>query len=199
MGESKSISCRKARRGIQDMLDRIDLVGEGEGLPGFVPRQIGAHLDQCRSCSQYYRDLSTFAPALRDQLDGALDSPPSSALERVLQHEEIGRALRPGIGAAAPSRMLRSAGRRLSALALRRPALWAALSLAGLLLASTIALRLRAIREQVGSVVELVYREPLLPDVESALLRSQPDLGDYIEEMDSALEGWFQETETVFN
>ena len=36
-------------------------------------------------------------------------------------------------------------------------------------------------------------------DVESALLRSQPDLGDYIEEMDSALEGWFQETETVFN
>ena len=32
-------------------------------------------------------------------------------------------------------------------------------------------------------------------DVESALLRSQPDLGDYIEEMDSALEGWFQETE----
>jgi hypothetical protein len=206
MVESKNISCRKARRGIQDMLDRIDLAGVS--LPGYVPREIVGHFDRCPSCSRYYRALSTFAPALRAELDGALGGRPAAALEKVFQQEEIRRALRAGgdSGAAAALRMLQSAGRCLYALASRRRAVWAGLSVAGLLLASTIGLRLwavqrtdRVIREQVQSVVELIYGEPLLPDVESALLRSQPDLGGYLEEMDGALEGWFQETEAAFD
>ena len=78
---------------------------------------------------------------------------------------------------------------------------WAAVSTIAVVLASFVGVRIylvsrthRVIQEQVDRVVELIYEEPLLPDIESALLRTQPTISDYLEDLDRSVESWLEET-----
>ena len=78
---------------------------------------------------------------------------------------------------------------------------WAAVSAIALLLASLIGIRIysvsatrRAIEQQIDRVVELIYREPLLPGIESALLRTQPTISDYVEDLDRTIDMWLEES-----
>jgi hypothetical protein len=78
---------------------------------------------------------------------------------------------------------------------------WAVVSTMAVVLVTVIGLRIytvstthRAIEQQIESVVEAIYREPLLPGLESALLRARPAFGDYVEEMDRGVDAWLEET-----
>lgn len=77
---------------------------------------------------------------------------------------------------------------------------WAVVSTIAVVLASFLGVRIylvsrthRVIEEQIDRVVELVYQEPLLADVESALIRTQPGISDYVEDLDLSTETWLEE------
>ena len=195
------ISCRKARGAIQDALDR-----GCEDLTRFLPRQVRFHLERCAGCREFSRSLGTFAPVLRSQLDEALRSYPEADFAAVLQGKEGKSAQDAGLqkhrGAAAAA--LRRFCKQLSGLA-RKPApayRWAAVSAIAVLAASLIAIRIysisttqRAIEQQIDRVVELIYEEPLLPGIESALLRTRPTISEYVEDLDRSIETWLEETD----
>ena len=74
---------------------------------------------------------------------------------------------------------------------------WASISLAGLLLVSMIGFRVyasfrtnRAIEQEVGRIIEQIYREPLLAGIETALVRSRTDISDYVEDLSRATESF---------
>jgi hypothetical protein len=80
---------------------------------------------------------------------------------------------------------------------------WVAVSAVTVALASLIGVRIysvsrinRAIEEQIDRVVELVYQEPLLPDIESALLRTRPAISDYVEDLNRGLDILSEDTDS---
>jgi predicted anti-sigma-YlaC factor YlaD len=161
MKAGKKVSCREARKKLQEYLDSQNWTASGEtaNLERFMPHQLREHLEQCPDCSFFWQDLSGFAPALKDQLDLAVQQIPSPDIEGIVSRQAEQEPLRP-----TPK----------PALALR----WAALSLAGLLLIVFVGLQIRenirtrrAIEREIERIVETLYREPLLPGVESALVR----------------------------
>ncbi|UCF96204.1 MAG: hypothetical protein JSV89_13570 [Spirochaetaceae bacterium] len=209
----RTISCRRARREVQNLLDRVDLVflAHSENMPNFMPAELKAHLEQCTECREFFQTLSTFAPALRDQLDAALRNFSAPAFETVLQ-EQTETARQGGVEYEErkdTGRSIAAAFHRLSRRLfcwlfgpVQRPVIrWAAVSAAGLLLASLIGLRVyntyttnRAIEQQLDRVVELIYQEPLLSGIESALLRTRPTLFDYVEDLSRDTDGWLEST-----
>jgi hypothetical protein len=202
-----TISCRRARRELQAVLDQLDpgSIGDTGRLSRFMSGRLNKHLEQCRSCREFFQTLGTFAPVLRGQLDEAVADLPAPAFEAVLRSRGAIKRQVPAEGRRAGraiTDILRRILRRLFAPAGRPLTVlrWAALSAAGVLLVSVMALRIhtnyrtrRAIQEQVDKVVELVYGEPLLSGVESALLRAQPTIYDYMDDLSRALESWMEE------
>ena len=208
----ETISCRRARRQVQNLLDRVGplLIDSQQSMSKHVPRGLRAHLQCCPKCDKFLRSLASMAPALRDQLDRALlDHPPvplpALLRERAGARAEFNREAERGAGTVAD----RPAGslRRLFA-PIGRPSVimrWAAVSFVGVLLLSLIALRIhsstatnRLIQAQVDGMVELIYREPLLADVESALLRTRPTMSDYVDDLNRAAEPWNGEQDSEF-
>jgi hypothetical protein len=204
----EQISCRKARRTMQDALDRTDAISlaESEQLTRFLPGEVRAHLERCPGCRDFLHSLETFAPVLRNELDEALQEYPVPEFASLLQGTRGNNARVPwlqkrgGVAIAAALRRLRN---RLFGPAGKPAAVyrWAAVSAIALLLASLIGIRIysvsathRAIEQQIDRVVELIYREPLLPGIESALLRTQPTISDYVEDLDRTVDMWLEES-----
>lgn len=189
------VSCRTARVELQDLLDRLApaSMGDTTRMSSFMSRRLNEHLEQCSSCREFFQTLVACAPLLRDQLDEAVADLPAPAFQAVLQARAAGRREGPvGAGRAAgrTAGLLRRIFGRLhapqaGAVAVLR---WAALPIVGVLLVSVISWRIRTdyrtrrvIQEQVDRTVELLYEEPLLSGVESALLRTRPTIDDYID------------------
>ena len=205
---TKQISCRRARREMQDALDRADqpALAESEGLTMFLPGEVRAHLEGCSGCQDFLRSLCTFAPALRRQLDESLRACPDPQVAAALQElnreeSRLGPSNKPG-QAAIPA-VLQRIRDWLFAPAGKTAAVyhWAVVLTIALMLASFVGVRVyqvsrtqRVIEEQVDRVVELIYQEPLLAGVESALLRTQPTISDYMEDLDLSAQPWLEET-----
>lgn len=202
-------TCRKVRRTIQDALDRSDPIfqSESEDLTRFLPGEVRVHLEHCLSCRGFLHSLRTLASVLRNQLDEALLDYPDRAYATVLQgmtektSQDPSRKTRRGTGTPAAFKRFRNwlFGPAGKPAALYR---WAAVSaVAVLLVSSLIGLRIysvsrthRAIEQQIDRVVELIYQEPLLPGIESALLRTQPAVSDFLEDMNRAVDIWLEDT-----
>jgi len=205
---TKQISCRRARREMQDALDRADqpALAESEGLTIFLPGEVRSHLEGCSGCQDFLRSLCNFAPALRRQLDESLRACPDPQVAAALQglnreESRLGPSNKPG-QAAIPA-VLQRIRDWLFAPAGKTAAVyrWAVVSTIALMLASFVGVRVylvsrtqRVIEEQVDRVVELIYQEPLLAGVESALLRTQPTISDYMEDLDLSAQPWLEET-----
>ena len=204
----KQMSCREARRGMQDALDRADqlALAESEGLTIYLPGEVRAHLEGCSGCQDFLRSLCTFAPVLRRQLDESLRACPGPQVEAALQgmnreESQLGSSNKPRQTAVpAVSQRIRD---WLFAPAGKTAAVyrWAVVSTIAVMLASFIGVRIylvsrthRVIEEQIDRVVELIYQEPLLAGVESALIRTQPTISDYLEDLDRSVESWLEET-----
>ncbi len=192
---------------MQDALDRADqpAVAESEGLTKFLPGEVRTHLEGCSGCQDFLRSLCTFAPVLRRQLDESLRACPDPQVAAALQgmnreESQLGSSNKPR-QTAMPAVFQRirdwlfsPAGKTA---ALYR---WAVVSTIAVVLASFLGVRIylvsrthRVIEEQIDRVVELVYQEPLLADVESALIRTQPSISDYVEDLDLSTETWLEE------
>ena len=205
----KQISCGKTKRAIQDALDRGEPISpaQREQFTQFLPGEVRSHLERCPDCRDYLYSLGTFASLLRSQLDESLQDYPdpdfTAFLGRTGRNEIDLRLPSPGkqreAGIPAAFQRFRS---WLFAPAGKPAAVyrWAAVSALALLAASLIGFRIysvsathRAIRQQIDRVVELIYRDPLLPGIESALLRTQPDISDYVEDLNRAIDNWLEE------
>ena len=180
-------TCRRVRRAIQDVLDR-----SGAEAADLLPATIREHLRQCRGCRDYHASLRSLAPMLRDELDAALRDYPAADVAAVVRR---GSSRMAGPVPVSRRRLFVPGG---SFAAVYR---WAAVSVLTAVLATVIGLRIhsvsttqRAIEQQIESVVEMIYREPLLPGLESALLRARPAFADYVEEMDRGVDAWLEES-----
>lgn len=204
----RQISCRKVRREMQDALDRSDPVSpaEGEEPMRFLSGEVRAHLEGCSGCQDFLRSLGTFAPVLRSQLDESLRDYPDPQIAAVLQgmsQEESQlrssnkqrQAVMPAVFQRIRNWLFAPAGKTAAVYR------WAAVSTIAVVLASFVGVRIylvsrthRVIEEQIDRVVELIYQEPLLSGIESALLRTQPTISDYLEDLDRNVETWLEET-----
>ena len=198
----QKISCKKCRAGIQGIFDRVNLVSAtvSESILKFMPRAFGEHLEQCSDCREFFTTLTEFAPALVEQLDSAVHDRPTPDLAVILERQrqpavpqERNRAGQV-ILAAIRKTVLRLFGPARRPVAALR---WASISLAGLLLVSMIGFRVytsfrtnRAIEQEVGRIIEQIYREPLLAGIETALVRSRTDISDYVEDLSRAAESF---------
>jgi hypothetical protein len=179
----------------------------------FLPGAVRTHLERCPGCRDFLHSLGTFSSVLRNELDEALQDYPVPEFAAILR--EVSRQ-----GAGVPPLQKHRAGAIPAALGrigtwlfgpAGKPAVvyrWAAVSAIAVLLASLIGIRIhsvhetrRAIQQQIDRVVELIYQEPLLPGIESALLRTQPTISDYVEDLDRTIDLWFEETvsQSYFN
>lgn len=204
----KQMSCREARRGMQDALDRADqlALAEREDLTKFLPGEVRAHLEGCSGCQDFLRSLCTFAPVLRRQLDESLRACPDPQVAAALQgmnreESRLGSSNKPR-QTAVPA-VLQRIRDWLFAPAGKSAAVyrWAVVSTIAVMLVSFIGVRIylvsrthRVIEAQIDRVVELLYQEPLLAGVESALIRTQPTISDYVEDLDLSAEPWLEET-----
>jgi len=197
----QKISCRKCRAGMQGMFDRVHLASKagGEGILKFMPRELGEHLEQCNECREFFKTLTDFAPALLEQLDSAVRDRPAPDLAVIMDRQRrqtpqernrAGRVIPPAIRKIV-LRLFGPARRPVAALR------WVSMSLAGLLLVSVIGFRVystfrtnRAIEQEVGRIIEQIYREPLLAGIETALVRTRTDISDYVEELSRAAESF---------
>lgn len=198
----QKISCKKCRAGIQGIFDRVNLVSAtgSESILKFMPRAFGEHLEQCSECKEFFKTLTDFAPALVEQLDSAVHDRPPPDLAVILdrQRQPAVPQERNRAGQVIPA-AIRKTVHRLFGPA-RRPVAalrWASMSLAGLLLVSMIGFRVytsfrinRAIEQEVGRIIEQIYREPLLAGIETALVRSRTDISDYVEDLSRAAESF---------
>ena len=201
----QKISCKKCRAGMQGIFDRVNLASatDSESILKFMPRELGEHLEQCNECREFFETLTNFAPALAEQLDSAVHDRPTPDLAVILDRQRqpavpqernrAGQVIPPAIRKIVL--WLFGPARRPVA-ALR----WASISLAGLLLVSMIGFRVytsfrtnRAIEQEVGRIVEQIYREPLLAGIETALVRTGTDISDYVEDLSKASDRWFEE------
>lgn len=205
----EQISCRKARGAMQDALDRSDPVSppEREDLSRFMAGEVLAHIEHCPGCRYFLHSLRTFAPVLRSQLDEALRDYAVPEVAAVLQGKSGKAPKVPSLPrnrvAAAPAVFQRFRNRLFGPAG--QPAAvyrWVAVSaIALLLVSSAIGIRIytlsathRAIEQQIDRIIELIYREPLLPGIESALLRTRPSISDYVEDLDRSIDIWLEET-----
>jgi hypothetical protein len=204
----EQISCRKARRTMQEALDRSDPVSpaEGEQLRRFLPAEVSSHLERCPHCRDFLHSLGTFAPVLRSQLDEALRDYPVPEVAAVLQGKSGKAPKVPSLPrnrvAATPAVFQRFRNRLFGPAGLPAAVYrWVAVAAIALLLASSaIGIRIyslsathRVIEQQIDRVIELIYREPLLPGIESALLRTRPSISDYVEDLDRSIDIWLEE------
>ena len=207
---NERISCRKTRQRIQDALDRMHpaFMSESGDLSGFLNREERSHLEGCPECRDFLESLAAFAPVLRAQLEAALAGYPGGGVAALLR----------GTSAPGPQAAASSEGRGASIrAAFRQLRDWlfgpagqpvpvvrlAAVSVLAALLVCLGGVRLcmlsrtqRMIEQQVERTVAGLYQEPLLPGVESALLRTQPGISDYIEDLGSGAEIWGEDTGT---
>ena len=212
MKGQKAISCRKVRREVQEILDRLDpaVMSDDRNISTLLPAAVRAHTQRCRECREVAHTLSTFAPMLRDQLDQAVADLPAPAFEAALQdHRSYGRQASEG-----PRRIgssIRVACQRFRswltgpahrpAGALRR----AAVTLVVLTLMAAVGIPMyrvnrtnRAIQQQIDRVVEQIYSEPLQYGIETALVRTQPSITSYLEDSSRATDAWFESTGSDF-
>ena len=200
------LSCRAARVELQELLDRLapGSMGGTAWMSSFMSRSLSEHLEQCRSCREFFQTLLAAAPELRDQLDEAVADLPAPAYPAVPAgraavggRDPVGAGRAAGQAGDGIADILRRSFRRLRAPEGRAATVlrWAALSVAAVLLVSVAAWRIhtdyrtgRVIREQVDRTVELLYEEPLLSGVESALLRTRPTIDDYMEDLGRLIE-----------
>lgn len=214
MRDQKAISCRKVRREVQEIIDRLDpaSLSDGRNISALLPQGVRSHLQRCHECRELVRALGTFAPVLRDQLDRAVADLPAPVIEAALQDRLAygGRAY--GWQASKGPRRIGSSV-RIAFQRLRhwltgpaaRPAgalRWAAVSLAVMVLMAAVGVPVyrvnrtnRAIRQQIDRVVEQIYDEPLQSGIETALVRAQPSITSYMEDSSRATETWFETTE----
>lgn len=205
---NKRISCRKTRRAIHDILDRVHPAsGKESGDPAeFLSGKVRRHLEGCPGCRDFLHSLGTFAPVLRSQLESALEDYPGPEVAVVLQ-----QANAPGPAAPAPAgarggsirEALRKLRKRLFG-PVGKPVQVIRLAAVSVLAAVLICLggvriytpwrTQRMIEQQIERIVAGIYQEPLLPGVESALMRTQPSISDYIEDMSSTAEIWGEDT-----
>ena len=208
----KRICCRKTRQAIQDALDRMHPASRGESgdLSGFLSAEVRRHLEGCPECREFQDSMGTFAPVLRTQLEAALEDYPGAEVAVVLQGADQGSsapdlqevALPETRGGAIPAafRKLRDwlfgpAGKpvpmaRLAVVS----ALAAVLICLGGVRIYMLSRTQRIIEQQIERIFAVIYQEPLLPGVESALLRTQPSLSDYMEDLSSSGEIWGEDT-----
>ena len=210
----KRVSCRKTRRAIHDVLDRMHPASMKEsGDPAvFLTAEVHGHLEGCPGCRDFLHSLGTFRPVLRAQFDAALKEYTGPEVAIVLEGANA-----PGSPAVAPFglrggsipsalRKLRDllfgpAGKPLHAIRLTAVAALATLAALVAVLICIGGVRIytpwrtrRMIEQQVERIVAGIYQEPLLPGVESALLRTQPSLSDYMEELSGTAEPWGDDT-----
>ena len=202
----ETISCGKARRELQNALDRGHPLSpaEGEDVCRFLPAQVRMHLEGCPGCRAFLHSLVTFAPLLRSQLESALEDCPAPEVAAILQGTSAFRlqerrparqrkAVIPAVFRGLRARLLDPGGR--SAAVYR----WVAAAAVVVLLGGHFGFRSYSVRktqqvieQQIGRVVEQIYQEPLLPGIESALLRTPAAISDYWEDLDSGLDGWLE-------
>jgi hypothetical protein len=162
-----------------------------------------SHLEGCLDCQDFLHSLGTFAPILRNQLDEALRDYPGPVFEAALRGNTRIERERAGLIAAAFKRIVNwlfaPAGK--PALAYR----WVAVSAIVAALVLPIGLRIylvsrtqRAIERQMDRVVELIFEEPLVPGIESALLRTQPSISDYVDDLERSVDIWLEETASQY-
>ena len=205
---NKRISCRKTRRAIQDALDRMHPASmtESGDLSRFLSAEVRRHLEGCPGCRDFLHSLGSFAPVLRIQLESALEDYAGPEVAVVLQGRNApapqAAALSEGRGALIPTalRKLRNwlfgpAGKPVPVVRL------AAVSALAVVLICLGGMRIymlsrthRLIEQQIERIVAGIYQEPLLPGIESALLRTQPSISDYIEDLSSSAEIWGEDT-----
>jgi hypothetical protein len=202
----ETISCRKARREMQNALDRgLPLSPpESDDLSNFLPAQVRMHLQVCPGCREFLHSLVTFTPLLRSQLESSLQDWPDPDLEAILRGTSAcGLQERPPgrHREAAISAVFQKLRTRLSGAAGRPAALyrWGAAAAVVVLLASFFGLRTysarrtqRVIEQQIDRVVASLYQEPLLPGIESALLRTHPDISAYFDDLSSGVDSWLE-------
>ncbi len=206
----KQVSCRQARREMQNVLDRSDPVFtvDREDQTKFLPGDVQAHLAQCPACRDFLHSLGTFAAVLRGQLDESLEGYPDPDFSAVLQGS-TGQAAQIPSPRAQRSQAIAAVFQRfrswLFAPAGKSAAVyrWAGVSVIALVLASFIGVRIystarthRTIQDQIDRVVELVYQEPLLPGIESALVRSRPTISDYMNDLNRSVDFWLEDTDS---
>ncbi len=181
MKAGKKVSCREARKKLQEYLDKQSWMAcdEAANLERFMPPRLREHLERCSDCTVFWQDLSGFAPALKDQLDLAVQQIPEPDVEGIVSRQE---------------RQERIRSTRKPAFVFRR----AALSLAALLFVVFVGLQIRenlrarrAIEREIERIVEILYREPLLPGVESALVRYR----DFGRDGELQLEQWLESSD----
>lgn len=210
----KRISCRKTRQAIQDALDRMhpaSMSGSGD-LSRFLSAEVRRHLEGCPECRDFLDSIGNFAPVLRTQLEAALADYPGPGVAAPLQGAEMGGSAPDLQEVALPEARggaIRAAFRKLRDWLFApagKPApvvRLAAVSAIAALLVCLGGVRIymqsrthRMIEEQVERMVSGLYQEPLLPGVESALLRTQPGISEYMEELNSSAEIWGEDTGT---
>jgi hypothetical protein len=195
---------------MQNALDRVHPVPqtESEDLSRFLPAEVRKHLEGCPGCRDFLSSLGTFAPVLRNQLDESIPDYPNLKVAAVLRDmtdaDSQGSTLQTHRGGSIPAAFQRL--RNWLFAPVGKPAAvyrWAAVSAVTVALASLIGVRIysvsrtnRAIEEQIDRIVELVYQEPLLPDIESALLRTRPAISDYVEDLNRGLDILSEDTDS---
>jgi predicted anti-sigma-YlaC factor YlaD len=187
-------TCRKVREALQEAMDR------GAVRSKFLPEEVRAHLGHCSACRSFADSLGTLAPLLRNQLDEALRDWQVPEIEVVLQ-ERTGPAAAPDPSTPVVMPRIRRwlfarQGKparvyRLAALTV----LAAVLIVTGVRIYS-VTTRQRAIRLEIDRVVEMIYQEPLLTGIESALLRTAPLISDYSEEQERSFQAWLEQSDT---
>jgi hypothetical protein len=211
---NKRISCRKTRRAIQDALDRVQpgFMTERGDLSRFLPEKVREHLEGCPGCGDFLNALATFAPALHTQLEFALKDYTGPEVRAVIEGRTASQetialqgkaAARPQAAALSGRRggMIPSAFQKLRNWLLGpagKPAPMYRLVSLSVLVAVLVCLggvRIyvvsrthRMIEQQIDRIVAGIYQEPLLPGIESALLRTQPGISDYMEDLNLSTE-----------
>jgi hypothetical protein len=183
----EQVSCRKARREMHDALDRAGPIfpADSEDLTRFLPGEVRAHLERCPRCKVFLLSLGTFAPVLRSQLDEALQD---------YSAPEFATVPREKTGNNAQFLSLQKHRGAATAAALRRLRNWL-FGTAGKPARAYRWIAVSAIEQQIDRIVELIYGEPLLPGIESALLRTQPTISDYVEDMNRTVDIWLEESD----
>ena len=205
----KHVSCRQARREMQNVLDRSDPISpvDSEDRTKFLPGEVRAHLKRCPACRDFLYSLGTFAPVLRSQLDESLEEYPDPDFTAILRVSAGAQSqippLRKQRGQAIPAAFQKLRDWLFGPAGKPAPVyrLVAVSALAVVLALSPIGVRIysvtrtrQAIRDQIDRVVELVYEEPLLPGIESALLRAQPTISDYMDNLIRSVDSWLEDT-----
>ena len=168
--------------------------------------EVRMHLEGCPECRDFLHSLGTFVPTLRSQFESALLDYTGPEVAAVLENRTASpaAAASEGRGGSIPAAFQRLRGWLFGPVG--KPAPVVRLAAVSVLAAALVCLggvrfymvsrTHRMIERQIDRIVAGIYEEPLLPGIESALLRVQPSFSDYMEDWSGSVDAWGEDTDT---